>query len=129
MSVVVVAAVVVTRKTRARSGRLDSDGANYSPFPAERPDYILEPIVGDHILHCEPDAPDKESRARSNLGRDLDFIIVWYSVRLRLMSLGEVSIGDLAHKIQHIHETRHNWKKRRTKQVRNAEAWIRYVCV
>ena len=83
----------------ARCGFLDGDCAEDSFLPSEGEENVVEMVVLHHEFHCEPDAPDEESCGHGRPGHDLDFVVVRNSVRFGWMSLGEVSIGDLGHKV------------------------------
>ena len=111
----------------AGCGRLDGDCAEDSFFPSEYEDDFFKTIVDHHVIHCEPDAPHEESPDHSRSGNDLDGVVVGNSVRLGWLVVGEVSIGDLGHEVQHIHETRFDWNRRSAECWGDAEAWIWHV--
>lgn len=113
----------------AGSGWLDGDGAEDSFFPSECEERVVETVVVHHEIHREPDAPDVESRGHSRRGHDLDFVVVGNSVRLGWLVLGEVSIGDLGHEVQSVHETCLDWKRRSSNSWSDAEAWIWHVSI
>lgn len=113
----------------AGCGWLDGDCAEDSFFPSECEEDVGETIVAHHVIHREPDGPHEESRNHSRPGDDLDGIVVRDSVRLGWWVPGKVSIGDLGHEVQYVHETRFDWKRRSPECWSDTEAWIWQVSI